>query len=190
MTGKSRNLLRLRGGSVSPAAFISREAFSGLYERLHLPVFRFVYGLTGGSQEEADDLAAETFLRAWRSRRHFQGGEAAALGWLLKIARRLVIDAHRRRGARPQAAGDSAALPARGPSPEATTQAGEEQAALTSLLRSLPDRPREMLVLRYLLGWRVKQIAAHLEIPENTVSVDIRRALERLRQNWPQPKED
>ena len=43
-----------------------------------------------------------------------------------------------------------------------------------------------MLVLRYMLGWRVQQIAAYLETLDNTVSVTIRRMLERLRQQWPQ----
>ncbi len=47
-----------------------------------------------------------------------------------------------------------------------------------------------MLVLRYLLSWRVDQIAEYLEIPENTVSVTIHRTLERLQQHWPQPQED
>jgi RNA polymerase sigma-70 factor (ECF subfamily) len=187
LTRPSRPSFLLR--AETPAApFESRAGFSGLYERLHLPVFRYLYGLTGGVQAEAEDLAAETFLRAWRARRSFVGDEPAALGWLLKIARRLAIDAYRRRQARPQAQPDAdlAAVPASDLPLDEAAQAGEQQAILTSLLRSLPPERREMLALRYLLGWRVKQIAAYLEIPENTVSAGIRRALERLRTRWPQ----
>lgn len=188
MTRQIRLLLRSRDGDDSPAPFRSREAFSGLYERQHLPVFRYLYGLTGGPQEEAEDLTAETFLRAWRARSTFSGEETAALGWLLKIARRLVIDAYRRRQARPQAEDDPGDLQAAGPLPEEAAAAGEERVTLLSLLRTLPAESREMLTLRYLLGWRVNQIAAYLEIPENTVSVTIHRALERMRQQWPQER--
>ena len=56
---------------------------------------------------------------------------------------------------------------------------------LVTLLQALPRPEREMLVLRYVLGWRVKRIAAHLSLAENTVSVKIRRALEKLRNGWP-----
>jgi DNA-directed RNA polymerase specialized sigma24 family protein len=45
---------------------------------------------------------------------------------------------------------------------------------------------REILVLRYVLGWPVKRIGEYLGILENTVSVSIRRSLQRLRDRWPQ----
>jgi RNA polymerase sigma factor (sigma-70 family) len=65
----------------------------------------------------------------------------------------------------------------------------EQIAILWHLLGTLPDDIREMLVLRYLLGWQVKQIAAHLEQSENNVSVTIRRALKSLQRDWPQEKD-
>jgi len=175
-----------------PSALLSTPAsFSVFYERTHLPVFRYLYGLTGGPQEDVEDLTADAFVRAWRARRSFQGDEAAALGWLMKIARRLVIDDYRRRKARPVTDGDvPIELPAADPQPEEFAQTGEEQKALWALVGALPDEPREMLVLRYMLGWRVNRIAEYLEVPENTVSVAIHRALERLRQQWPQQQED
>ena len=43
-----------------------------------------------------------------------------------------------------------------------------------------PPPQGEILVLRYVMGWQVKQIAAHLEMPENTISVYLRRATRRL----------
>jgi RNA polymerase sigma factor (sigma-70 family) len=49
----------------------------------------------------------------------------------------------------------------------------------------LPEQQREMLVLRHMVGWQVKEIAVHMQIPANTVSVTIRRLLASLRQNWP-----
>jgi len=161
--------------------------FSAFYERTHLSLFRYLYGLTGGPQEDVEDLTAEAFTRAWRARRGFQGDEGAALGWLMKIGRRLAIDAYRRRNARTvmdDALADE--VPAIGLPLEEVAMAGEQQQLLLSLLQRLPDEPREILVLRYLLGWHVNQIATFLDIPENNVSATIHRALECLRRQWPQ----
>jgi RNA polymerase sigma-70 factor, ECF subfamily len=164
--------------------------FSDFYERSHIPVFRYIFGLTGGPQEEVEDLTAETFTRAWRARRTFEGDKESALGWLMKIARRLVIDDYRRRTARPVTEGEIPdKFPAANSHPEEAAVTGEEQALLWRLVTALPAEPREILVLRYLLDWRVNQIAAYLEISENTVSVTIHRTLERLRQQWPHSQE-
>lgn len=43
-----------------------------------------------------------------------------------------------------------------------------------------------MIVLRYVLGWPVKRIAEHLDMLENTVSVNLRRILQRMQRDWPE----
>ncbi len=163
------------------------EAFARLYDQNHLSVFRYVYGLCGGPQQDVEDITAETFTRAWSTRQRFTGNEQAALGWLLQIARNLVIDASRRNKVR--AVDENANLESlldANALPEADLLTREQTKILWNLLISLPEDTREMLVLRYLLGWQVKRIALHLDLTENNVSVRIRRALSSLRQNWPQ----
>ena len=61
----------------------------------------------------------------------------------------------------------------------------EQVALLFGKLSNLPTERRELLVLRYILGWQVKQIAAHLGMVENTVSVYLHRAIEQIRRDWP-----
>ncbi len=162
------------------------QAFSQFYERSHLILFRYIFGLHGGPQEDVEDLAAEAFIRAWRARRRFQGSERAALGWLLHIARNLVIDTHRRRKTRGEPDSiDNVVVCAPDATPEEQTAIHEQSRVLWAVLQTLPAEKREMLVLRYMLGWRVKDIAQHLGMTENTVSVNIRRILARLRRDWP-----
>ncbi len=161
-------------------------AFNILYERTHLNVYRFIYGLHGGPTEEVEDLTATTFLRAWKARHQYKGNLEAALGWLLQIARNLVIDTHRhqtRRGSSQDIEKHILPDPAKGP--EENLADRETFKTLWTLIDNLSVRQREIIVLRYILGWRVKQIAVHLEMSENTVSVNIRRSLQRIRQNWP-----
>ena len=162
------------------------ESFGQLYERTHLLVFRFIYGLGAEPVEEAEDLTAETFIRAWKARRRFRGDEGAAIGWLLRIARNLVIDRHRRRQVR-GSEGALEDLPAQvfGPGLEQQTADRERMLVLFRLLDGLPVDRREMIVLRYFLEWPVKRIAEHMGMPENTVSVYLRRTLNALQRNWP-----
>lgn len=163
------------------------EDFGRFFDQNHLDVFRFIYALHGGPQEEVEDLAAETFLRAWRARRRFAGDGANALRWVLRIARNLVYDAHRR-NARRQPPMDleerKFTAPTAGPEEQLVLQEAEQ--SLLAALGELPEDRREMVILRYLLGWRVKDIAAHLGTAENNVSVSLRRALAKMRAAWPE----
>jgi RNA polymerase sigma-70 factor, ECF subfamily len=168
------------------APYQEPEQFSQLYERTHLVVFRFVYGLHGGPAQAVEDLTAETYLRAWKSRRRFIGDEAAALGWLLQIARNLVIDAHRRRQVRGAGLSlDDVHLTDPQASPEEQATIHEQYRTLLSAMQTLSSAQREIIVLRYLLDWPVKRISAHLGLAENTVSVNLRRILIRMRTHWP-----
>jgi RNA polymerase sigma-70 factor (ECF subfamily) len=169
------------------APLSTAEAFGNLFERAHLLVYRYLYGLRGGPAEEVEDLTAETFMRGWNARERFEGDDEAAVGWLLQIARRLSIDTYRRqkaRGVTENLEWVVAAAPDAGP--EEVALASEQHRTLWALLNDLPLEQREMLVLRYLLGWRVNRVAEHLGLAENTVSVAIRRTLTRLQRAWPQ----
>lgn len=172
------------------AAFPNAEAFTRLYEETYLVVFRYIYGLSGGPLQEVEDLTAETYARAWKTRHRFNGDEGAALGWLLRIARNLAIDLSRRRNVRDV---DESVLveyladPNLAPELDIITR--EQIATLWRMLGTLAYDVREILVLRYLLGWQVKQVAHYLEMNENNVSVTIRRALKKLQRDWPNPQE-
>lgn len=148
-------------------------------------MFRYIYGLSGGPLQEVEDLTAETYERAWKTRERFQGDEQAALGWLLRIARNLAIDLSRRRKVRDvdeslqiELLVDPHVLP------EINVITREQIETLWRLLGTLPEDVREMIVLRYILDWQVKQVAEHLGTKENNVSVTIRRALKSLQSEW------
>ena len=171
----------------SPA---TTDMFTRLYEDTYLIVFRYMYGLSGGPLQEAEDLTAETYARAWKTRDHFHGDDEAALRWLLRIARNLAIDLSRRRHVR--AVDESVFVellvdPQLGPELDVITR--EQLSILWKMLATLSDDIREILVLRYIVGWHVKQVADYLEMNENTISVTIRRALKRLQRDWPDSPE-
>ena len=170
------NLFRQTNSSIaSPASFRT------LYELNSLSVFRYVFALTGGSQDDAEDLTAETFLRAWKARHQFHGEMDSTIGWLIGIAKRLVIDNYRRTV---RATSDLPTVLSPESTPEQTAIHEEQQQFLLRLVADLPDEQREIVVLRYLLGWRVNDIARHTGATENKISVILHRALSRLRERW------
>jgi RNA polymerase sigma-70 factor (ECF subfamily) len=159
----------------------SSSQFSAFYERTYLPLFRYLYGLIGGPMQEVEDITCEAFARAWRARRTFQGTPDGALGWVMKIGRSLVIDAYRRSKTRPETQAElSSDVPINNPHPEDSAIQREREAVLFRIIQTLSEKPREIIVLRYLLGWKVSEIAAYLDISENAVSVSIHRSLEHL----------
>lgn len=178
-----------KGKSGNP--LVSTEVFRQFYEQHNLSVFRYLFGLHGAPIEDVEDLTAETFTRAWKARHSFDGDPRSdGIGWLLRIAKRLVIDQYRRRQVRIQVVDEFPEdIPIIAPTPEYVLQKGEIYEQLWNLLNKLPARQREILVLRYFLDWRINQIGEYLHIPENTVSVTIRRSLQHLQQEWPEEKE-
>jgi RNA polymerase sigma-70 factor (ECF subfamily) len=159
--------------------------FSLLFEHTHQLLFRYIYSLHGGPQEEVEDLTSDTYWRAWRARHNFHGNHSGATGWLLKIARRLVIDSYRKGKTRGTELDiEKVNIPLPDATPEEQTLKKEQIEDLFILLQGLPIEQREMISLRYILGWRVKDIGAFMEIPENTVSVTLRRAFKKIRNEW------
>lgn len=166
-------------GHRSPIA--SPAQFCELYERNKLPVYRYIYGLTGGPREFAEDLAADTFLRAWKARHRFEGDLDSATGWLIQIAKRLVIDEYRHK--QPDLQGSNLKVSFE-ENPEQITIHDEVNGDLLSLLSELPVDQCETVILRHLLGWRISEIAVQLGVTDNNVSVMIHRALAKLRVRW------
>jgi RNA polymerase sigma-70 factor, ECF subfamily len=79
------------------------RSFLALHDREAGTILRYLRAAVGEAADP-EDLAAETFARAWRSWSRFQDRDGeSARNWLVKIARNLAVDSHRQRARRPQA---------------------------------------------------------------------------------------
>jgi RNA polymerase sigma-70 factor (ECF subfamily) len=139
----------------------------------HYPgVYRYLLWLTG-RPEVAEDLAQETFLRAWRYLDAFDDRGCLQV-WLHGIARREFMRAHRRDPAPAslEAVGDVAA-------PAGSGEIGSLE--IREALRKLPEEQREAVVLHYLEGHSSVEIARIVGAPEGTVRYRLAQARERLR---------
>jgi RNA polymerase sigma-70 factor (ECF subfamily) len=134
------------------------------------------------SPDIAEDLIAETFLRALRAAGRFDAARGSARGWLLTIARNLVND-HRRRGRVRQYVplGTMRDLVCHAPSPEERLLHEESVGRLLDALAGLPSDDREIISLRYASGLSGEELARQLDITESNVRTRLWRALKRLR---------
>jgi RNA polymerase sigma-70 factor (ECF subfamily) len=124
----------------------------------------FLERLTRG--EGGDDLAQETFLKAWRVASSYRG-EGSYEGWLLRIAWRLFLSSRRKRREEPVEAPDQAA-------PEAGD--GNKRIDVERALARLPARERAAASLCFGEGCSHSEAAAILELPLGTLKSIVARA--------------
>jgi RNA polymerase sigma-70 factor (ECF subfamily) len=131
------------------------------------------------SGPEVEDLAQETFVRAFRAFPSFDpNGPAKVSTWLLTIAVRLALDLLKKRKLTVVEVDEN--VPA-GKTPETTLEQRQLGDALSAAATTLPDDQRAVLVLSDVHGLSQSEIAGALEIPENTVKTRLFRAREKMR---------
>ncbi|MDP9001214.1 MAG: sigma-70 family RNA polymerase sigma factor [Myxococcota bacterium] len=142
-------------------------------------VFAF-FSRTLGAGPHVEDLAQEVFIRACRALSGFdRAGTARVSTWLLTIARRIAIDARRKRHI-PITARECEGAWAPG-TPETERRRMEIGRALQGAAAELSDEQRDVFVLAEFHDLEMKEIALVLGIPENTAKTRLFRARERLR---------
>jgi RNA polymerase sigma-70 factor, ECF subfamily len=129
-----------------------------------------------GDPAEAEDVAQEAFLRAWRAAARFDPGRARVSTWLHRIVLNLAIDRTRRRRAAPQALRLAEGLPDPAAGPGAGLDAAAERAALDAALAELPPRQRAAVALAYEDGLSGAEAAAALSLSERALEGLLRRA--------------
>jgi RNA polymerase sigma factor (sigma-70 family) len=153
------------------------------FERLYDEHAQALYGFLAyrtGDPALAEDLLADTFEKALRSRRRFDPGRGTAKTWLYSIALNALRDHLRRRAAAERATERLAA------GAEAETQAAEDAVGardeLMRALAGLSDEEREVVALRYGADMTVPEIAKLKRERLTTIEGRVYRALRKLRE--------
>ena len=159
------------------------SAWEAIYENTYDRIYRRVRFLTG-DRSSAEELTQETYVQAMLSIGEFRGGSSLST-WLSAVALNLVRKRWRRKGATRRAhAGLELVRSVMRSSPEqpdADLIARNEEDALREAVEELPEKLREVFVLRYLEGVPCKEVAQILGIKENNVSVRANRARIKVR---------
>jgi RNA polymerase sigma-70 factor (ECF subfamily) len=154
------------------------QAITELYREYHRPLLSLILRQTGGDRQWAEDVVQETMIRAWRSMDQLDPDAESLLPWLATVARRIVIDDRRRKGARPPEAGEGALE---------TLQSADGMDGLlrtvvvTEALKMLTPAHREILNETVLRDRTVNEAAEVLGIPVGTVKSRVYYAMRALR---------
>jgi RNA polymerase sigma-70 factor, ECF subfamily len=175
------DMQRLAGGHDS--------ALNDLMARHARPVFQFLCRMLG-NEDDANDLAQETFVRVYQHRTSFKPG-ARFTTWLYTIAANLARNHHRWLSRHPNvsldaesdATGESIGdlLPASNPSPDTVALATERAAAVRAAVASLPPDMREVIILCEWQDLSSAEAAAILETTPKAIDNRLYRARNLLR---------
>jgi RNA polymerase sigma-70 factor, ECF subfamily len=134
----------------------------------------FVLRLTGGDRQHAEDIVQETMVRAWREAGRLDLSVPSLMPWLTAVARRIVIDEHRRRAARPAESGEDTAPEL--PVDDNTTET-VLRVAVADAMRQLTSSHRQVINETILRDQTANQAAVTLGIPVGTVKSRVHYAL-------------
>jgi RNA polymerase sigma-70 factor (ECF subfamily) len=157
-----------------------QEVIAALYAHYHLSVFHFLYYRVG-DRETAEDLTSEVFLRMLRFMGGFQPPAASFGSWLFEIARNLATDHYRRMGVRNDVVLEEEMIATTHGDPAAAAERGLTGEALRRALQDLNEDQRDVIVLRFVAGMAVAEVAQALNKSEDAVKGLQRRALIALR---------
>jgi RNA polymerase sigma-70 factor (ECF subfamily) len=157
---------------------MTSDDLASLYDAHAAAVFGFLAVLTR-AEADAKDLLQEVFLRLARSDSDLQSIEEPR-AFILTIARRVHVDALRRREVRDRShANASADLPRL--FEDASPDAGLCREAVEEALATLPPEQREAVMLHVWAGLTFREIAAALDVPLHTAASRCRYGLTKLR---------
>lgn len=168
-------ILDLKEGNIS--------AFNKIFLLYHKRIYNFCRHLYQ-SPDKAKDTAQSVFIALWEQRKQMDEKQSLA-PYLYSIARYMVYHEFR------QQVNNQAVFNHFISNPKDLNESTKDEVIynellsfLESVIESLPERQREIFRLSRFSGLKYKQIAARLNITENTVDTQIRRALEFIQNKY------
>jgi RNA polymerase sigma-70 factor (ECF subfamily) len=158
---------------------VSPADFQRLVEQHEQAIFRFIRRMVGPAWVE--DLTQEVFMKAWAAER--TPGPGAEKGWLFTIANNLCVDHLRSRHydrRRKERWAVGLEPPAHGV--EQSLVDAEDRERLARAVDELPEKQKQVLLLKVEGGFTFAEVAAMLKEPPDTVASRMYAAVESLRQ--------
>lgn len=166
------------------------SAFNTLHRRYYARIYRLAYSQTN-NRDDAEDIAAETFCRAFQRLSEFGFRSESLWPWLHRIAVNLSVDLARDRAAHPMMSLDQPliegmrsfleSLESFQPTPDELLQRAEVQEMVRASIASLVEDQRDAIVFRFLGDMTLLEIADEMQRTEGAVKALLHRGLIALR---------
>jgi RNA polymerase sigma-70 factor (ECF subfamily) len=154
-------------------------AFAQLYDKHVVRVYRHIYYMVNDNRE-AEDLTAQTFLKAWEAIDRYKERGAPFVAWLLRIAHNLTVSFLRAK--RDHSALDDTFVDSKmHRNPEEALQQTTEEKSVRDAVLQLRDEQRQVIMLRFVEELDYREVAAMIGKSVPAVRVIQHRALGNLR---------
>ncbi|MCA9387223.1 sigma-70 family RNA polymerase sigma factor [Candidatus Dojkabacteria bacterium] len=157
----------------------SKEDLIELFKELNESLFNYFFFRVFYNKEVAEDLTSELFLKIWNKREHFDSSKSSLKTWIYSIARNHLIDYIRKEGRIDKVAIDNEIL-----SNIKGRSDIEEKHLFDFVIETidrLDDENRELIVLRYIIGLEIDEIAKVNSKSYNATKVAIYRSIQKLK---------
>lgn len=153
----------IRENIYGPDALENEQSFEQLIKENEPKIINLIYGMTG-DYHIAQDLAQETFIKAFQSRQSFNG-QSKISTWLYRIAVNTTIDYQRKNSVRKEnPAEEIESTTTETQDPDKTCQKTAMRKMLFRAISQLPEQQREIYTLREINGCSTKEVAEVLNI--------------------------
>ncbi len=161
----------------------SRDAFDSLYSAVSAKLFGVILRVLN-DRAEAEDVLQEVFVKIWHNAARYQSNGLSPMTWLITIARNAAIDRLRKRQrAEKQSVGEpEETLADTALGPEALTLRASSREQLIACMGELDEKRAQAVRRAYLQGDSYADLAAHFDVPLNTMKTWLRRSLLALRE--------
>jgi len=157
-----------------------RENFSQIYDQCVDKIYRFIF-LKVSSQEIAEDLCSETFLKGWQSFKDNNKEIKNPQAFLYQIARNLIVDHYREKGRTQIVSADCVPITDPKIALEENALLESDLNEIKAVLVNLKEEYQEVVIWRYIEDLTIPEIAKMLDKKEGTVRVLLHRALKSLK---------
>ncbi|MCX6760506.1 MAG: RNA polymerase sigma factor [Candidatus Nealsonbacteria bacterium] len=155
-----------------------KKEFGKIYDKYIEKIYRFIF-VRVSSEDIAQDICSETFLRGWESFKTQKIDNPQA--FLYRIARNLVIDHYREKGRTKIISAEYASIPDPRAGFEEKIAFDSDLNQVKAALSKLSDDYQTVVVLRYLEDLPIAEIAKALDKTEDATRVTLHRALKALK---------
>lgn len=169
----------IQNSSVAPVD--SRMAIAILYDNHHERIFRYLW-MRVGDRQQAEDLTGEVFARMVAKLPGYQNNGLPFEAWLYRIARNLLVDQYRRQNKVKWVQLEEAShLAVEEQDPSASPESRAIFAEIRQALERIDPQQREVVIMRFLLGLPIKEVALIMERSIPTIKALQFRGLRGLR---------
>lgn len=163
------------------AVQFDEAALGEIYDRYEAKIFSYIYRRVG-DETQTEDLTAQVFMKMLQAIRDRKAWHSSFSGWLYRIAHNIVIDYYRQRDRRKDIALDDAPdLVSERDNPMLSTELKIAAEQLRFAMRQLTEDQEEVLILRFMEGYSIGEVAVMMNKTEGAIKALQYRAVANLR---------